>query len=171
MQLWIRLEATSSRTAAHSREISSNSSKMRLSMNLVQYVCSLRMAPTSDRPIASNTCAHEAIKSCVRCMQKQQSRSLRSFPPSLPEEVSPLASVGEAHSCPPAQLQIRRVSCSSGEMGCMPSKHEIVDADIDDEANEVQQSLCCCGRTWTDQAGDRTPCCIWTCIELGVMRA
>ena len=55
----------------------------------------------------------------------------------------------------------------------MPLKNEIVDAGIDDEAIEVQRPSCCCGRTWTDQAGDRTPCRIFdmSSIELGVMRA
>ena len=61
-------------------------------------------------------------------------------------EVSPMASVGQAHRCSPAQpetkLHIRRVSCSSGDMECMPLDTQIVVAGTDDDAIEV---------------------CVWTC--------
>ena len=55
-----------------------------------------------------------------------------------------MVSVGKAHRCPPAQspatkLQIRWVSCSSGEMECILDENEIVDAGIDDEAIAIQR--------------------------------
>ena len=55
-----------------------------------------------------------------------------------------MASVGEAHSFLPTQslvtkLQIRRVSCSSGEMECLPFESKIVDAGFNNETIEVQQ--------------------------------
>ena len=69
----------------------------------------------------------------------------------LSKGVSPMASVGKAHSCPPVQspetkLPIRRISCSSGDMECTPIENELVDAGIDDEAIEVQQPHVIAGR-------------------------
>ena len=67
-------------------------------MILVQYVCILRMAITSDTPTSSITYTHNAIKSCVRCMQNNSPGAVGTL-----DGVSPMASVGNAHSCPPAQ--------------------------------------------------------------------
>ena len=55
-----------------------------------------------------------------------------------------MASVGKAHSCPPAQtpetkLQISWEPCSFGEMEWVLIENENVDAGIDDEAIGAQQ--------------------------------
>ena len=52
-------------------------------------------------------------------------------PSALSVGVSPMASVGKAHSCPPAQSPQTKLR--------IPIESEIVDAGIDDEAIEVQR--------------------------------
>ena len=112
--------------------------KMRSSLNLVQYVCIMRTAPTSDTPkIQQHAHTHEqsGVDACKTTVGG----------PSAPADGGgPLAS--EVCNCLPAQspatkLQIRRVSRFSGEMQCMPIDSEIVDAGIDDGSNEVQQPM------------------------------
>ena len=75
-----------------------------------------------------------------------------------------MASVGEVHSCSPAQsptkkLQIQQVSRASGNMACMPVESEIVDSSIDDEAIEDQRPHVVALGRGADQAGNRTSCC------------
>ena len=82
------------------------------------------MARTSD----SNTAAHEAaVKHCASCM-RDNSRE----PSALSNGVSPMASVGKAHCCPPAQSPETKLQI-------MPTEKKIVDEGIDDESIEVHR--------------------------------
>ena len=53
-------------------------------------------------------------------------------PSALSKGASPMASVGKAHGCPPAQSP-------ETKLRIMPIVNDIVDESIDDEANEVQR--------------------------------
>ena len=130
---------TSSLTTAHMQDIFNNAFKEKSSMNLEQYVCILRTAPTSDTPKSSNKCKTRNNQEVCSVHARQQSGGFR-----CPQREYPMASVGEAHSFLPTQslvtkLQIRRVSCSSGEMECLPFESKIVDAGFNNETIEVQQ--------------------------------
>ena len=102
-------------------------------MNLVQHFCILRLARTSGNPATRDHTKRSRIvfNACETTVRV----------PSVPSVgVSPMASVGKAHSFPPAQStetkwQLRQELCSSG--GMIPIENEIVDAGIDDEAIEV----------------------------------
>ena len=135
--------------------------KMRLTMNLVQYVCILRMALTSDTPKPSSICAHETINNCVQYMQNNSRVPFGTF-----GGVSPMASVGKAHSCPPAQppetkLQIRRELLFFWSSGMRAYRKR--DCGCRHCSDRGSATPCCSGRTGTDQSGGRTPYCVWTC--------
>ena len=105
------------------RTCSATSFEMRSSVNLVYYVCTLRTTPTSD-PEAYNTRAHQAIKSRVRCMQINSRRHPRKRGDRW-RATCPLRNRQK-------ELQIRRVSCCSGDTECTPTENEIADASIDE---------------------------------------
>ena len=159
------MEAASSHTTAHWREILNNSFKMRSSMNLVQYVWILRMAPTPDTPNIQQHLHTRSDQQLCSMQAQQQSAAFGLLGGSKSDGERGYGSqlfFFFAQS-PETKLHIRRELCSSGELECMPIENQIVDAGIDDEAIDVRRPKCCCDRTWTDQTGDPTPCCAWPC--------